>query len=121
MTEENVNLDISEEMKEDVNETNTQSSETPQPILPDEEYAAEVAKDDPEELDQARRKLMILLQAKCRSVGNDVIKYQIKPMVYSMSLSDCTEMYRVISQKGIVGLMSMVTRHNKVVRRQADK
>ena len=96
-------------------EENVKKSEdiTPKPILPDEEYASEVAKEDPEELEKARNRLMTLLRIKCKSLGNDMLTLQIQPMVYSMSLSDCNQMYDVLNKKGIFGMMSMVAKHNK--------
>ena len=98
---------------EDAEKKETSINEGPKPILPDEEYSSEVAKEDPEELDKARSRLMTLLRVKCKSIGGDTLALQIQPMVYSMSISDCNQMYNVLEKKGIFGLLHMVTQHNK--------
>lgn len=101
-------------------EKTQEGKEIPQPILPDADYVAEAEKDDPEELAQSRRKLMVLLRAKCGSVGNDVLTFQIQPMVYSMTLKDCNNLYDLVKKKGVAGLLGAFNKHNKMVKKQGN-
>lgn len=104
---------IMTEEKEVVTENNTQ--ETPKPILPDEEYAAKVSEEDPEELEHARKRVMTMVRIKGKNIGGDVLANQIEPMVYSMSIADCESMYNVLKRHGMIGLMNMLMKHNKEV------
>ena len=88
------------------------------PILPDEEYASEVAKEDPEELEKARSRVMSILRVKAKGLGGDAIAQQIRPMVYSMSISDCNNLYDVLSKHGIMGLARMAAKHNKEAKKK---
>ena len=106
MTENN---EVMQEEQEEVLSKNNEN----QPILPDAEYAAMVAEEDAEELEKARKRLMLLLYQKCGNLGKSVLDGQLKPMVYSMSISDCNNMYDVISKHGVMGLMRMSMKHNR--------
>lgn len=97
------------------------SVDSQQPILPDEVYAAEVAKEDPEELEKARKKLMNIIRIKGRCIGGDTLANQIQPMVYAMSIRDCENMYSAVSRHGIIGLMHMVSSHNKELKKEQKK
>lgn len=79
------------------------------PAMPDEEYIKATAEEDQEKLDDARKRLYNIIRLKCSSIGPSVIEEQIRPMVYAMNLSDCENMYEVISKRGIVGLASMLS------------
>ena len=88
------------------------------PILPGEEYASEVAKEDPEELEKARRRVMAILRIKAKGLNGDALAQQIQPMVYSMSISDCNNLYNTLSKHGIMGLARMAAKHNKEEKRK---
>lgn len=108
------------EEKVSTQEENAVADNPQNPILPDEEYASEVAKEDPEELEKARGRLMTILRVKCKSLGPGALA-QIQPMVYNMSIADCNNMYKVINEKGIFGMLSMVTKHNKEMKKEQNK
>lgn len=82
-------------------------------IHPEEEYRNEVESEDPELLEKARKKLMIMITAKCKGVNVGLIEGQIKPMVYSMNISDCENMTEMIKKKGMFGLMAMIDKQTK--------
>lgn len=84
---------------------------------PEEEYKQKVEEEDPEKLEEIRKKLMLLINIKCKSVGPSVIQGQIKPMVYQTNIADCEKMIELIKKKGIQGLYSMITKQNKMVRK----
>ena len=84
---------------------------------PEEEYKQKVEEEDPEKLEEIRKKLMLLINIKCKSVGPSVIQGQIKPMVYQTNIADCEKMIDLIKKKGIQGLYSMITKQNKMVRK----
>ena len=94
---------------------------TKTPILPDEEYAAKVAEEDPEELEKVRSRLMTLIRVKGKSLGGDTLTQQIKPMVYSMSLADCNQMCDVLNKHGMLGLVNMIMKHNKEEKKKQKK
>lgn len=83
------------------------------PILPGEEYASEVAKEDPEELEKARRRVMSMLRIKAKGLDSVTITQQIQPMVYSMSISDCNNLYNSLLKHGVMGLARMAAKHNR--------
>lgn len=95
------------------NKSEVTTDDSLKPILPDEEYASEVAKEDPEKLEEARRKVLSILRVKAKCLGGDAFVKQIQPMIYSMSISDCNQMYEVLSKHGIMGLTRMAMKHNK--------
>ena len=83
---------------------------------PEEEYKKQVEEEDPAKLEEVRKKLMLLINIKCKSVGPAVIQGQIKPMVYRASIADCENMIELIKKKGIKGLYSVITKTNKLKR-----
>ena len=83
---------------------------------PEEEYKKQVEEEDPEKLEEVRKKLMLLINIKCKSVGPAVIQGQIKPMVYQTNIADCENMIELIKKKGIKGLYSLIKKQNKMVR-----
>lgn len=81
---------------------------------PDEEYAQDVQNDDPEKLAEARKKLLIVMNMKCKgSVSPAVLTAQLKPMVEKMSLADCENMTKMISKHGVFGLTMALKKHTK--------
>lgn len=83
---------------------------------PEEDYKKQVAEDDPEKLEEVRKKLLLLINIKCKSIGPSVIQGQIKPMVYQTGIADCEKMIELIKKKGIQGLYSVITKKNKMTR-----
>ena len=88
---------------------------------PSPEYVAAVAQEDPAELEEARKKLMMLIRIKCGSLGTNTIERQLKPMVYSMNLADCKGMHSALSKKGVLGLVSMLAKHKRMEKRVKRK
>lgn len=84
---------------------------------PEEEYKQQVEEEDPEKLEEVRKKLMLLINIKCKSVGPAIIQAQIRPMVYQASIADCENMIKMIKEKGVTGIYSLITRKNKFIRR----
>ena len=84
---------------------------------PEEEYKQQVEEEDPVKLEEVRKKLMLLINVKCKSVGPSVIQGQIKPMVYQTNIADCENMIELIKKKGIKGLYSIIKKENKMVRK----
>lgn len=82
-------------------------------LRPEEEYQKEIENEDPVILEQARKKLMLMVNIKCKGAGQDVISGQIKPMVYSMNTSDCEKMCEIIKKKGMFGLPMMIKKQTK--------
>lgn len=82
-------------------------------IAPEDEYQTQVNSEDPEMLEQARKKLMLMVNVKCKGVGQDIIAGQIKPMVYKMNIADCEKMALMIKKKGMYGLPLMLKTHTK--------
>lgn len=83
---------------------------------PEDEYKKKVEAeeaDDPEKLAEVRKKLMLLINVKCKGVGPGVIQGQIKPMVYKSSISDCENMIEMIKKKGMYGLARTVTKYSR--------
>lgn len=83
---------------------------------PEEEYAEQVeaeALEDPEALEKARKKLMLMITMKCKGMSSDLIIGQIKPMVYKMNISDCENMTKTIKKKGMYGLPLMLNKKIK--------
>lgn len=87
--------------------------ETPKPILPDEEYVEETAKEDPEKLEEARKRLMALVRIKGKGISSSTMKLEIEPMVYSMNISDCNNMYSAIKRHGMSGMTRQVMKYNR--------
>jgi hypothetical protein len=85
---------------------------------PEEEYKKQVEEEDPEKLAEVRKKLMLLITVKCKSVGPLVIQGQIKPMVYQANIKDCENMIEMIRKKGIKGLYAMIKKENKMVQKR---
>ena len=110
-----------EEVAEQQGNNEEKVTDAKKPILPDEEYAAKVAEEDAEELEKARSRLMIMLRRKCACLGNATLEQQLKPMVYSMSISDCNNMYNVIDKHGLLGLTRMAMKHNKAEKKAAKQ
>lgn len=73
-------------------------------MAPEEKYNEQTEAEDPEMLEQARKKLMLVINVKCKGIGQDVIAGQIKPMVYQMNIADCESMAQLIKKKGMYGL-----------------
>ena len=82
-------------------------------LHPEEEYQQEVAQEDPEELEKARKKLMLMITIKCKGTAPGIIDGQIKPMVYSMNISDCENMTQMIKKKGMFGLTGLLNKQVK--------
>ena len=121
MEEKNVQTDVTTENAADAETEAQATTDANAPILPGEEYAAKVAEEDPEELERVRSKLMTLILVKCKAIDSGTIRVQIKPMVYSMSIADCENMYKAISQHGLLGLTRMVMSHNREVKKENAK
>lgn len=89
---------------------------------PDEEYAQEVANDDPEKLAEARKRLLIIMTMKCKgSISPAVITGQLKPMVEQMSLSDCENMTKMIRKRGLWGLTMALKKQTKETKNEQKK
>ena len=80
---------------------------------PGEKYEQEVEQEDPVKLEEARKKLMLMINIKCKGVGQDVILGTIKPNVYKMNISDCDNMREMIKKKGMHGLPMVLKKHVK--------
>lgn len=83
---------------------------------PDEEYVKQVEEEDPVKLEEARKKLMLMINIKCKGVGQDVILGTIKPQVYQMNISDCDNMREMIKKKGMYGLPMLLKKHVKQIK-----
>lgn len=85
-------------------------------LNPEEEYKQEVAaeeSDDPEALEIARKKVMLMVNVKCKGISPSIITSQIKPMVYNMNIKDCENMAAMIKKKGMYGLPIMLKKKTK--------
>ena len=80
---------------------------------PEEEYKQKVDEEDPEELEEARKKLMLIINVKCKGIGTDVIMGKIKPMVNEMNIADCKNMTEMIKKKGMYGLPFVLKQKTK--------
>lgn len=80
---------------------------------PEDEYQREMEEEDPVALEEARKKLMVMISAKCKGIAPGMISGQIKPMVYSMNISDCKNMTEIIKKKGLFGLLGMLNKEVK--------
>ena len=84
---------------------------------PEDDYKKQVEEEDPVKLEEVRKKLLLLINVKCKSIGPSVIQGQIKPMVYQTNIADCEKMIELIKKKGIQGLYSVITKKNKMVKK----
>lgn len=82
-------------------------------LRPEEEYREKLKEEDPEELERARKKLMLMINIKCKGAGPDVINGQIKPMVQEMNIADCENMIKMIKKHGMYGLPMMLKKRTK--------
>ena len=74
-------------------------------IRPEDDYQKKLEEEDSEALEKARYKLMTLISMKCKGAPAGMVDGQIRPMVYSMNISDCENMTEIIRKKGLFGLM----------------
>lgn len=82
-------------------------------IAPDEEYEKETNSEDPEEQARARKKLILMINMKCKGIDMAVIRGQILPMVEKMNIADCEELTKIIKKKGMYGLPIMLNKKVK--------
>ena len=85
---------------------------------PEDEYKKKVEEEDPEKLEEARKKLMLMINIKCKGIGLATIQGKIKPMVYQMNISDCENMAQKIKKKGMYGLPMDLKSHTKYVEKK---
>lgn len=74
---------------------------------PESEYKDSVKaeqEEDPDALMKARKKVLLMLNMKCKGIPQDIIIGQIKPMVEQMNIADCENMAQMIKKKGMYGL-----------------
>ena len=85
---------------------------------PEDEYKKKVEEEDPEKLEEARKKLMLMINIKCKGIGIPTIQGKIKPMVYQMNIADCENMTQKIKKKGMYGLPIALKTHTKYVEKR---
>ena len=82
---------------------------------PEEEYKKQVEEEDPVKLEEARKKLMLMINIKCKGIGQDVIRGTIRPQVYQMNISDCENMTVMIKKKGMYGLPMALKKRTRFI------
>lgn len=81
-------------------------------------YRDQIANDDPQELEQERKRVLFKLSIYGKGMfGKDFIN-QMKPMVENMSVADCKSLSHTLDTKGKMGLVNMLKKHQKEVERE---